>query len=109
MADKKIKMRKTSTEWNYSPALESTSHLKIKKRYDLFINGEFVKPCSGKYFDTLNPANEEKISEIAYGNELDIDKAVKAARKAYTEVWSVMPAKERAKYIFRKHKRNPKL
>ena len=101
MREKKIKTTSPSLEWNYSPALESTSHLKLKKQYDLFINGEFVKPSSGKYFDTINPANEEKLAEIAHANEEDVDKAVKAARKAYTEVWSVMPAKERAKYIFR--------
>ena len=101
MREKKIKTTSPSLEWNYSPALESTSHLKLKKQYDLFINGEFVKPSSGKYFDTVNPANEEKLAEIAHANEEDVDKAVKAARKAYTEVWSVMPAKERAKYIFR--------
>jgi aldehyde dehydrogenase (NAD+) len=101
MREKKIKTTSPSLEWNYSPALESTSHLKLKKQYDLFINGEFVKPSSGKYFDTINPANEEKLAEIAHANEEDVDKAVKAARIAYTEVWSVMPAKERAKYIFR--------
>ena len=101
MREKKIKTTSPALEWNYSPALESTSHLKLKKQYDLFINGEFVKPSSGKYFDTVNPANEEKLAEIAHANEEDVDKAVKAARKAYTEVWSVMPAKERAKYIFR--------
>ena len=101
MREKKIKTTSLALEWNYSPALESTSHLKLKKQYDLFINGEFVKPSSGKYFDTINPSNEEKLAEIAHANEEDVDKAVKAARKAYTEVWSVMPAKERAKYIFR--------
>ncbi len=101
MREKKIKTTSPSLEWNYSPALESTSHLKLKKQYDLFINGEFVKPSSGKYFDTINPSNEEKLAEIAHANEEDVDKAVKAARKAFTEVWSVMPAKERAKYIFR--------
>jgi aldehyde dehydrogenase (NAD+) len=87
--------------WEYAPSLESTNHIHIKKRYELFINGEWVKPSSGKYFETINPANEEVISEIAHGNEEDIDRAVKAARKAYTEVWSVMPASERAKYIYR--------
>jgi aldehyde dehydrogenase (NAD+) len=87
--------------WEYAPSLESTNHIHIKKRYELFINGEWVKPSSGKYFETINPANEEVITEIAHGNEEDIDRAVKAARKAYTEVWSVMPASERAKYIYR--------
>ena len=88
-------------EWNYAPSLESTSHIQLKKRYDLFIGGKWVKPSSGKYFETINPANEEVLAEIAYANDKDVDLAVKAARKAYKEVWSVMPAAERAKYIYR--------
>lgn len=54
-----------------------------------------------KYFDTINPATEEKLSEVADANAADVDKAVKAARNAYDKVWKKMPAKERAKYIFR--------
>lgn len=88
-------------EWNYSPSPESTSHIDLKKRYELFIDGKWVKPSSGKYFRTINPANEELLAEIAHANASDVDKAVKAARKAYKEVWSVMPASERGKYIYR--------
>lgn len=87
--------------WKYAPAPESTDHIKINKQYDLFINGKFVKPNSKKYFDTINPATEEKISEIAEANEKDVDTAVTAAKNAYDKVWKKMPAKERAKYIFR--------
>jgi len=54
-----------------------------------------------KYFKTVNPANEKVLAEIAEANEKDIDKAVQAARKAYVEVWSKMPAAERGKYIYR--------
>ena len=92
---------KFDTSWQYAPAPESKSAATINKQYDLFINGEWVKPASGKYFDTINPANEEKLSEIAEANAADVDKAVKAARTAYEKVWKRMPAKERAKYIFR--------
>jgi len=88
-------------EWNYSSSPESTSHIQLQKKYDLFIDGKFVKPSSGTYFKTINPANQEVLAEVAHGNEKDIDLAVKAARKAYTEVWSKMPGKERAKYIYR--------
>ncbi|PJC62838.1 MAG: betaine-aldehyde dehydrogenase [Flavobacteriales bacterium CG_4_9_14_0_2_um_filter_32_27] len=87
--------------WDFAPSLESTDHVSIKKQYELFIGGKWVKPTSGKYFDTINPANEQKIALIAEANDKDVDKAVKAARKAYNEVWSKMPAKERAKYIYR--------
>lgn len=88
-------------EWHYAPSLESKSHIRLKDKYDLYINGEWVKPQSKKYFATHNPANGEKLAEVAYANEKDIDKAVKAARKAYNDVWSKMPSSERGKYIFR--------
>lgn len=97
----KKKENTTPLEWNYSASPESTSHINLKKKYDLYIDGKFVKPSTGNYFKTYNPATEEVLAEVAYGNEQDIDKAVKAARKAYTEVWSKMPGKERAKYIYR--------
>ncbi|MBU2020112.1 MAG: aldehyde dehydrogenase family protein [Bacteroidetes bacterium] len=87
--------------WSYAPALEGTGHLTIQKKYGLFINGEFVKPNSGKYFKSINPANEELIAEFAEANEKDVDLAVKAARTAYDKTWSKMPAKERGKYIYR--------
>jgi aldehyde dehydrogenase (NAD+) len=83
--------------WNYSASPESTSHVKLKERYDLYIDGQFVAPS----FQTINPATEKTIAEVAYGNEADVDKAVKAARKAYETVWSKLQANERGKYIFR--------
>jgi aldehyde dehydrogenase (NAD+) len=69
--------------WNYAPSPESTSHVKLKDRYDLYIDGKFVAPSSGKYFKTINPATEKTLAEVAHGNDADVDKAVKAARKAY--------------------------
>ena len=85
----------------YAPAPESTDHIQIEDQYSLFINGEFVKPESGKYFTTHNPATGEKLSEVAKADSADVDKAVKAARKAYDSTWSKMLPKERGKYIFR--------
>ena len=49
----------------YAPAPESKSSATIKPKYDLFINGKFEKPTGKKYFDTINPATEEKLSEVA--------------------------------------------
>jgi aldehyde dehydrogenase (NAD+) len=101
----KSKSKKPSLDftggWGYAPSPESTDHIKLDKRYELFIDGKFVKPASGKYFDTINPATEDKLAEVAEANEKDVDKAVKAARTAYEKVWRRMPAKERAKYIYR--------
>ena len=90
-----------SSDWNLVPAPESTTHFKLKDTYDLFINGKFVAPKSGKYFDTINPANEKVLAKVAEANEADIDSAVKAARKAYDTVWSKLSGKERGKYIYR--------
>jgi aldehyde dehydrogenase (NAD+) len=92
---------KFDTSWQYMPAPESRSSATIASQYDLFINGEWQKPQSKKYFDSIDPANEEKLSEVADCNAADVDKAVKAARTAYEKTWRRMPAKERAKYIFR--------
>lgn len=92
---------KFNSMWGYAPAPESASHIRLKDKYDLFIGGKFVKPSSGKYFDTINPANEERIASVAEANNADVDKAVVAARTAYDKVWKKMPAKERGKYIYR--------
>lgn len=89
------------TKWKYAPSPESKDHIRLQKRYELFINGKFVKPNSKKYFNTTNPATEEKIAEIAEANEKDVDLAVNSAKKAYEKVWKKMPGKERAKYIYR--------
>jgi aldehyde dehydrogenase (NAD+) len=86
--------------WQYSPAPESTDHIKIKKRYELFIGGEFVAPESGKYFATVNPATEERLSRVASASSADVDTAMKAARKAQAG-WSKMKASDRGKYIYR--------
>ncbi len=95
-----IKLKFESSR-NLSPAPESKSAAKINPRYDLFINGKFEKPASKKYFDTINPANEEKLSEVAEANAADVNRAVKAARSSYENYWKKMPGKERAKYIYR--------
>ncbi|MFZ4549055.1 MAG: aldehyde dehydrogenase family protein [Bacteroidales bacterium] len=75
--------------------------MNIKEKYDLFINGKFVAPKSGNYFDTINPANEKVLAKVAEANEEDIDLAVKAARKAYASTWSKLSSKERGKYLYR--------
>ena len=93
--------KKSAMSWPLSPAPESKDHFTLKSEYDLFIGGKWVKPKSGTYFDTINPANEQKIARIAEAGEADVDTAVKVARKAYDTVWSRMPAAERAKYIYR--------
>jgi aldehyde dehydrogenase (NAD+) len=103
MATKKtntIKLKFNSAR-NLAPAPESKSAAKIDLQYDLFINGKFEKPQSKKYFATINPATEEKLSMIAEANTADVNKAVVAARTVYDKTWKKMPPAERAKYIYR--------
>jgi aldehyde dehydrogenase (NAD+) len=90
-----------SSDWNLVPAPESTATIKLKEKYDLYINGKFVAPKSGVYFDTINPANEEVLCQVARANAEDIDFAVKSARKAFNTTWSKLSGKERGKYMYR--------
>lgn len=86
--------------FEYAPAPESRSIVDIAPSYGLFVDGEFVEAADGKVFKTVSPSNEEVLSEVAQAGEADVDRAVKAARKAY-EKWSALPGSERAKYLFR--------
>ncbi|MBX7157935.1 MAG: aldehyde dehydrogenase family protein [Verrucomicrobiae bacterium] len=90
-----------NAKWSYAPAPESNAFIQLQKRYDLFINGKFVAPTSKKYFESINPANENKLAEIAAANAHDVNQAVIAARRAYEKVWSKISPRERAKYLYR--------
>jgi len=85
--------------WEYDPAPE-TADPRLKPKYDLFIGGKFVAPKSGKYFDSINPATEEMLAEIALANQADVDAAYGAAQKAFG-AWSRLPGAERGKYLYR--------
>ena len=86
--------------WEYSPAPESTARVKVEPRYDLFVGGKFVAPKSGRYFDTVNPATERKLAEVAEAGEADVEAAVRAAEAGF-KVWSKLAPLERGKYLYR--------
>ena len=90
----------TTGPFEYAPAPESRSIVEIKPSYGLFIGGEFVDG-GGASFKTINPATEEVLAEVAEADAADVDRAVKAARKAYDKVWSKLSGAERAKYLYR--------
>ncbi|MFJ7270191.1 aldehyde dehydrogenase family protein [Streptomyces sp. NPDC099050] len=93
-------MKTKSSLFEYAPAPESRSVVDIAPSYGLFIDGEFTDAADGKVFKTVSPASEEVLAEIAQAGAADVDRAVKAARKAF-EKWSALPGSERAKYLFR--------
>jgi aldehyde dehydrogenase (NAD+) len=86
--------------FQYAPAPESRSIVDIKPSYGLFIDGEFVDG-TGEAFKTVNPATEEVLTEVSAGSAADVDRAVAAARRAFTRVWGPMRPSDRGKYLFR--------
>ncbi|MGA8986456.1 aldehyde dehydrogenase family protein [Aeromicrobium sp.] len=88
------------TKFAYAPAPESRAIVDIKSSYGLFIGGEFVDGKGGS-FKSISPSSEEVLAEVTEATAADVDRAVKAARRAYDTVWSRMPGSERAKYLYR--------
>ncbi|XDZ66561.1 aldehyde dehydrogenase [Alphaproteobacteria bacterium LSUCC0684] len=72
------------------------------KTYNHFINGAWVEPSSGEYFDTENPYTGEVWARVARGNAEDADKAVKAAKAAFDQgEWAGMRPTTRGKLLVR--------
>jgi phenylacetaldehyde dehydrogenase len=68
----------------------------------LFINGQWSDAASGKTFETPDPATGETLARIAEGDAEDINRAVKAARKAFEEgPWSRMTPSDRGRIIWK--------
>jgi phenylacetaldehyde dehydrogenase len=68
----------------------------------LFINGQWADSASGKTFETPDPATGETLARIAEGDAEDINRAVKAARKAFEEgPWSRMTPSERGRLVWK--------
>ncbi|TQN41461.1 acyl-CoA reductase-like NAD-dependent aldehyde dehydrogenase [Blastococcus colisei] len=86
--------------FEYAPAPESRSIVDISPSYGLFIDGEFVDG-TGEAFKSVNPATEEVLTEVSSASEADVDRAVAAARRAFTRVWGPMRPADRGKYLFR--------
>jgi betaine-aldehyde dehydrogenase len=68
------------------------------KTYQMYINGKWVAAESGRTYKAYNPATEEEIANLPLGDKADVDKAVKAAQKAFP-AWSAKPVMERARIL----------
>jgi len=75
----------------------------VRSPHKLLIDGEWVEAASGETFATFNPSTEETLAEVAYGRAEDIERAVKAARKAFADdsPWRRMNASDRGRLIWR--------
>ena len=87
--------------WEYAPAPEARDIVTLKERYGLFIGGREVQASDGGTFATVDPATEQVLAHVAKATPQDIDKAVRAARRAGARSWGSLPGRERAKYLFR--------
>ncbi len=90
---------KTALEWDYSPAPESTK-ISIEQKSKLFIGGKFVSPKSRSWFATINPATEQKLSDIACAGKADVDAAVCSSKTALPK-WSRLSGSQRGKFLYR--------
>jgi phenylacetaldehyde dehydrogenase len=75
----------------------------VRAPHKLLIDGQWVQAASGKTFETLNPATEEVLADIAHGQAEDIERAVNAARRAFADdsPWRRMNASDRGRLIWR--------
>ncbi len=87
----------------YGPAPEAaapgSAWIQERSPFHLFINNQWVKPASGQYIESVNPATGKRLAQVAAGNSADVDAAVAAARAAF-ETWGKTPGHVRARYIY---------
>src|SRR3984893_7708091 len=88
----------------YGPAPEDAKEAltwlaQHKRRFGHFINGSWLEPAAGEYFDTVDPSNGEKLASVAQGSAADVDAAVKAARAA-SSGWRALTPHARARYLY---------
>ena len=69
------------------------------KEYKMFIDGSWIESESKKTFETLNPENNEPWAKVPEASAKDVDKAVRAAQKAFEGEWPKLFPRERAKYL----------
>ena len=89
----------------YGPAPESDAPALewIKQhdngRFGHFINGRWVQPSEGQFFETINPATTAVLARVAQGSKADVDAAAQAANAA-APGWAALPAHARARYLY---------
>ena len=88
----------------YGPAPEDSKEAEAwlerhGRQFGLFIGGAWQAPAAGKYFDTVDPSNGEKLASVGQGGAADIDAAVRAARAASPK-WRALTPHVRARYLY---------
>ena len=82
--------------------LSTTGKDFIARRHKLLIDGQWMDASSGKTFAVFDPSNGQQIAQVAEGTAADVDKAVKAARRAFEDgPWAKMKPTERGKLVWK--------
>jgi aldehyde dehydrogenase (NAD+) len=69
------------------------------RRFEAYIDGAWVKPSGGEYFETSDPSSGDALAQVAVANAADVDAAVAAARKALP-AWQALSGHQRARYLY---------
>ncbi len=69
------------------------------KEYKMFIDGSWIESENKKTFETLNPENNEPWAKVPEASAKDVDKAVRAAQKAFEGEWPQLLPRERGKFL----------
>jgi aldehyde dehydrogenase (NAD+) len=99
-----VKVAEIFETLEYGPAPESPAQAlrwldQHDRRFALFIDGEWVPPKDGEYFETINPANTQKLADIAQAGSDDVDAAVQSAARALNGWWEI-GGHARARYMY---------
>jgi aldehyde dehydrogenase (NAD+) len=97
--DRKQDRAPVPKDWTYAPAPESRDVITLRESYGHFIGGEWIEPTES--YETIAPRDEEVLATVGQATVEDVDRAVAAARGAFSNGWSELPGSERAKYLFR--------
>ena len=89
---------------DYGPALEDPREALLwldahGRRFGHFINGGWLPPAAGQYFETADPSTGDALASVAQGSAADVDAAVKAARAALP-LWQSLTPHARARYLY---------
>ncbi|CAL2040382.1 unnamed protein product [Caenorhabditis brenneri] len=86
----------------YDPIVLNVNNMELKFPHEQFIDGKFVGSSDGRTFQTINPATEKPICSLPLATVADVDRAVRAAKKAFERgEWRQMSARERGKRLYR--------
>lgn len=92
----------TTKQIEYRAVEIKANGMEVRVPCQLFIDGKFVDAENGYAIPTVNPADESVICEVQCASPKDVDKAVRAAKKAFEQgEWSKISARERGQMLFR--------